>query len=548
MLRPTAIPEVPADTARIARAAFPKGAPFLRLRDELGVFLTDQDFAYLYPRRGQPAAAPWRLMLISVMQYAENLTDRQAADAVRGHLAWKYALSLELDDPGLDASVLCEFRTRLLTTPEPLSWLDQLLSLCVERGLLQRHGKQRTDSTHVLAAIRVMNRLELVTECLRAALNALATFAPDWLREVADPEWYDRYGHRMENYRFPKSERGKQVYADQIGKDGQTLLALIARDDAPQGSQHLSEVLTLERCWQRQFTGLNSVIRFRLRSELVKDREMQVESPYDPEARYSTKRGREWHGYKVHVSETCDDGLPHLITQVTTTTAEVQDAPLGQQIQTDLFRRDLQPTEHWVDAGYNAAELIVRAKEQHGTEIIGPVRPNTSQAYRTAGAFTLRDFQIDWDRLKATCPQGKESERWQATKRKSGQPIIITTFSAKTCQECPVRTQCVTSATRPKSLTFQPQAQQEALHAARDAMIDPEAQRRYQRRAGIEGTLSQGVRAFGLRKCRYRGLQKARLQHVLIALAINVIRLCVWLDGDRPEGTRVSRFTQLRAA
>ena len=548
MLRPTAIPEIPAQTARIARAAFPKGAPFLRLRDELGIFLTDQDFIDLYPRRGQPAAAPWRLMLISVMQYAENLTDRQAADAVRGHLAWKYALPLELDDPGLDASVLCEFRTRLLAAPEPLNWLDRLLSLCVERGLLQRHGKQRTDSTHVLAAIRVMNRLELITECLRAALNALATVAPDWLRERAAPEWYDRYGHRLDNYRLPKSDSGKQLYADQVGKDGQLLLTLLAREDAPQDSQHLSEVLTLERCWQRQFAGLDGTVRFRLRDELVKDRELQLESPYDPEARYSTKRGREWSGYKVHVSETCDDDLPHLITQVSTTTAEVHDAPLGQQIQADLFRRDLQPTQHWVDAGYNAAELIVRAKEQHGTEIIGPVRPNTSLAHRTPGAFTLRDFRIDWDRQKAICPQGQESERWHATKRKTGQPIIITTFAEKTCQHCPVRTQCVKAKTRPKSLTFQPQAQQEALHAARDAMVDPDAQRRYQRRAGIEGTLSQGVRAFGLRHCRYRGLQKTSLQHVLIALAINVVRLCAWLDGDRPVRTRCSRFAQLRAA
>jgi len=108
-------------------------------------------------------------------------------------LAWKYALSLELDDPGLDASVLCEFRIRSLAAPESLNWLDRFLSLCAERGLLQRHGQQRTDSTHVLAAIRVMNRLELVTECLRAALNALAAVAPDWLRERAAPEGYDRY-------------------------------------------------------------------------------------------------------------------------------------------------------------------------------------------------------------------------------------------------------------------------------------------------------------------------------------------------------------------
>lgn len=548
MLRIEKIPEVPSETVRIARAAFPKGATFIRLRDELGVFLSDQDFVSLYPHKGQPAAAPWRLMLISVMQYAENLTDRQAADAVRGHIAWKYALSLELEDPGIDASVLSEFRDRLLCVPEPLAWLDRLLELCEQKGLLQRHGKQRTDSTYVLAAIRVLNRLELITECMRAALNALAVFCPDWLREIAPPEWYDRYGHRAENYRMPKSETSKQIYADQVGQDGEQLFAFLNSTEAPEGALHLPEVETLKRCWKRQFVVKNGGISFCLRTELVKDRKLILESPYDTEAQYSTKRGREWRGYKIHISETCDDDLPRLITHVATTTAEIQDAPLGQQIQAKLFERDLHPKEHWVDAGYNAADLIVQAREQYGTEIIGPVRPNNSRASREGDQFVLRDFYIDWERNKAICPQGEESERWSPTRRKTGQSIIVITFSQKTCISCSIREKCIRTGQRPKSLTVQPQAQQEALHAARDAMSDPEAKRRYQRRAGIESTMSQGVRAFGVRQCRYRGLAKTRLQHVLTALAMNVIRICTWLDGDRPQGTRLSRFAELRAA
>lgn len=213
MLRPSAIPEIPAETVRIARSAFPRGATFMRLRDELGVLLVNQDFTQVYSSRGQPAAAPWRLTLVTVMQFVENLSDRQAADAVRGHLAWKYALSLDLGDPGFDASVLSEFRSRLLAQENPLLLLDRLLDRCQELGLLRRHGTQRTDSTHVLAAIRVINHLELITETVRAALNALAGYAPEWLQRVADPAWYDRYAHRSENYRLPKSDTGKREYA-----------------------------------------------------------------------------------------------------------------------------------------------------------------------------------------------------------------------------------------------------------------------------------------------------------------------------------------------
>ncbi|GAA5504534.1 IS5 family transposase ISAcma45 [Deinococcus xinjiangensis] len=548
MLRPEKIPEVPAETARIARAAFPKGSPFIRLRDELGIFLTDSDFSALYPHRGQPAAAPWRLMLISVMQFVENLTDRQAADAVRGHLAWKYALSLELDDPGIDASVLCEFRARLLEVSEPLAWLDRFLTLCEEKQLLKRHGKQRTDSTHVLGAIRVLNRLELITECMRAALNALATIAPDWLREVAVDEWYDRYAHRSENYRLPKSESGKQFYANQVGQDGQKLLELLEKKGAPEGGLNLEEVQALKKCWHRQFIMERNVLRFRMRVELEKDRPMQLESPYDTEVRYSTKRGREWRGYKVHLTETCDDDLPHLVTHVATTTAEVQDAPLGSQVQNSLFARDLAPIEHYVDAGYNASDLIVSAREKHGTEIIGPVRLNNAWTARQEGAFTFQDFQVDWENRKVVCPNGAVSERWNTAKRSSGQPINVVAFPKETCSTCAVRERCIRSGDRPKSLTFQPQAQQEALLKARDAMKDPQAQQRYHRRAGIESTISQGVRAFGIRNCRYRGLKKTHLQHVLTALAFNVVRICEWLGGHRPQGTRLSRFAALRAA
>ena len=105
-LRPQPVPPVPQETARIARAAFPAGNPYLTLRDEFGTIFSDEDFAHLYPTRGQPAEIPWRLALVTVLQFVEHLSDRQAADAVRGRIDWKYALGLELSDPGFDSTVL----------------------------------------------------------------------------------------------------------------------------------------------------------------------------------------------------------------------------------------------------------------------------------------------------------------------------------------------------------------------------------------------------------------------------------------------------------
>jgi transposase len=201
-LKPSTIPQVPEETARIARAAFPKGNIYVAMRDHLGTFYRDKDFADLFPKCGQPALTPWRLALVTVMQYVENLSDRQAAEAVRARIDWKYALSLELTDQGFDYSVLSEFRKRLVETDAAQRLLDLMLVQFRTVGLLKARGRQRTDSTAVLSRVKALTRLELVGETLRTALNALALVAADWLRAQVDSTWFERYGTRVEEYRL----------------------------------------------------------------------------------------------------------------------------------------------------------------------------------------------------------------------------------------------------------------------------------------------------------------------------------------------------------
>ena len=156
-----------ADTTRVARAAFPKGSPLIALRDELGAIFSDDDFVALYPALGQPAYPPWRLALVTVLQFREGLSDRTAADAVRARIDWKYLLGLPLDDAGFDFSVLSEFRARLVEHGAEHVLLDKVVEACSDRGLLRKRGRQRTDSTHVVAAVRELNRLELAAETVR---------------------------------------------------------------------------------------------------------------------------------------------------------------------------------------------------------------------------------------------------------------------------------------------------------------------------------------------------------------------------------------------
>jgi transposase len=554
-LPPHIIQPVPEETARVARAAFPHGSPYLTFRDALGPIFQDEDFAALFPAWGQPGLPPWRLALVTLMQFREQLSDRQAAEAVRARIDWKYLLGLELDHPGFDFSVLSEFRDRLLAGSAEVLLLDKLLERCRALGFLKVRGQQRTDSTHVLATIRVLSRLELVAETLRAALNELATVVPDWLQGLAPLEWYERYGKRIEDTRLPRSQAARDAYAQTVGEDGFRVLDALDRPEAPENARALPAITTLRRTWQRHYergecqgsaTGDPPILRVRFKANRELPRAAAgVESPYDTDARYRHKRDTQWTGYMVHVSETCEPTAPHLLTHVHTTAAAVHEARGTAPIQQALAEKDLLPSEHLVDAAYIDAELLVSSQEDYGITLRGPARPNPNWQAKVEGAYTLADFAVDWERRQVLCPQGKAAASWADRVDATGRSYIQVRFRPQDCRACGTRAFCTQATQAARSLTLQPQAQFEALQAARAWYRSAEGQERYQRRAGVEGTLSQGVRAFGLRYARYRGLPKTHLQHVATAAAINMERLVAWLD-ERPRAkTRTSRFAAL---
>ena len=290
------IPPVPDDTARIARAAFRRGNPYLVLRNRLGAVFSDTDFADLYPKLGQPAYAPWPLALVTLMQFREGLSDRQAADAVRGRIDWKYLLALDLTGAGFNYSVLCEFRGRLLDGNAAECLLGRVLDVAREGGLLKAHGRQRTDSTHVLAAVRDLNRVELLAETLRATLNAIAAAAPDWLRALAPGEWFERYGCRIEDMRLPETGPKRDAYVARVGTDGFRLLDALDGTDAPQEVATLPAVAVLRRVWARHFErpedGKDGGEKgARLQPVQGRGPGDRIESPYDTDTRFRAKSG-----------------------------------------------------------------------------------------------------------------------------------------------------------------------------------------------------------------------------------------------------------------
>lgn len=543
-LHPQRLRSIPEETTRVARAAFPHGNAYLRFRDQLGPIFDDQRFAALFSTRGQPAEAPALLALVTLMQFAEGLSDRQAADAVRSRIDWKYLLALELTDPGFDASVLSEFRGRLIAGKAEALLFETLLTRLREAGLLKARGRQRTDSTHVLAAIRTLNRLECVGETLRHTLNTLAVVAPDWLRAWVPSDWFDRYGQRLDGYRLPSGRREREALAERIGADGFRLLEAIDDGTAPSWLREVPAVAVLRRVWIQQYYTPDPAVRWRTAAD-VPPSSVMISSPYDPDARFSQKRSTEWLGYKVHLTETCDEETPHLITNVETTPATTSDFVMTAVIEEQLAERELLPSEHLVDAGYVTAEQLVRSQQHHDVTLVGPAAEDPSWQAKAKQGYDVAHFVLNWEAQAATCPQGQTSTLWVPGRDRHGQAVVHIRFARTDCQRCLVRAACTQSAAQPRMLTVRPKEQHEALQAARRRQTTEAFQQQYAARAGVEGTISQAVRGADLRRSRYIGLAKTRLHHLITGAAMNLLRVGAWfLDVPRAQ-TRRSPFLAL---
>lgn len=539
---------VPGETERVARAIFPDGNLYMKIYDTFGTLFEEQDFVGLFAKDGQPALSPVRLALVLIVEFIEKLSDRQVADAVRTRIDLKYLLCLDLTDQGFHHSVLTEFRDRLLPGHAERVIFEKLLAHFREQGLLKVRGRQRTDSTHVLAAVRGLNRLMLVHETMRQALNTLAVSAPNWTRENTAAEWVERYASRAEEMRLPQSKGKRIEMAERIGVDGLQLLCAIFNACEHAWLRKLPVIKMLWRVWIQNYTwGEDSHLRWRTNLELPPS-EQFINTPYDEEAHYSKKRSTSWVGYKVHLSETCDHEAPRLITHVETTAATLPDSETTLEIQSELQAKELLPQTHLVDMGYVDAGILVSSQDEYHLDLVGPTKGDYHWQAQAGEGFAAENFVIDWQHQQATCPAGRTSLSWTPAVDNRKNEVIKIKFSRKDCAPCDFRSQCTRAKKSPRrTITIKTQREYLALREARQRQETAEFKQLYALRAGVEGTISQGVRAFGMRRSRYIGLAKTHLQHILIAAAMNIVRAIRWLSGEKLAVTRQSAFGALHA-
>ena len=495
-MQPAAWPEpdplVAAAIAAKYRGKRPRPLAVL-IRDRLGQWLEDEDFAQAFGIRGRPGWSPSRLALVTVLQRAGNLTDRPAAESVRTRLDWQYLLGLPIDDPGFDHTVLAEFRGRVADGGLEQVVLDALLGRLAGAGLVKAGGKQRTDSTHVIAAVAALNRLELAGESVRAALEALTAAHPGWLEQrVCVADFARRYGTPMTSWHPPASQARRDELAVAYANDGYALLEAVYDRSSPAWLRELPAVDVLRRVLLQNYTRTTTkdgreVIRRREKEpdgDGLPPGHARIASPYDTDARWGVKRGEFWLGYKLHLTETCDDPppctcrpgpaahqlaaggpdhdqgcaqvcFPNLITSVATTDATVTDNQMTGAIGDDLAAKNLTPRRQYLDSGYLSAALVVSELARHGIALIGPLLADTSAQARAGHGYARADFAVDYDTRAVTCPQGKTSVSWTPGTQR-GKDVIVARFSAAGCGPCPARTQCTTSGRKDASSPSSP--------------------------------------------------------------------------------------------
>jgi transposase len=505
----------------------------MTIRDKLGSLFRDADFASLFEWQGQAGISPGLLAMVTVMQFMEGLTDRQAAEAVRARLDWKYILGLSLIHPGFHYSILSPFRDRLLEGGQETRLFEQVLEQLKAHGLLKGRRQQRTDSTHVLAAVRDLNRLECVGEALRRVLDDLAQLAPTWLLAQVTPDWFDRYGARLEAYRLPEKLAERAVLQSQMGQDGRHLLTAIYGESSPTWLREIPAVEVMRQIWVQQYYIEGEQIHWR-KDDNLPPFKLLIVSPDDPEARNRTKRETNWTGYAVHLTETCAPEGPNLITHVETTPATTADVEMTKTIHQALVAKDLRPDEHFVDTAYVSVDQLLHS-QPHQIDLIGPLPGGSSWQAKTGQGFDLSCFAVDWDTHTVTCPQGKTSQSGHPHREKYGHDYIQFRFSPTDCQTCVHLSECTKSKRGVRVISLRPQVEYEVIQAARDRQLTQEFKTKYKKRAGIEGTISQGVRTFDLRRSRFIGLAKTHLQHLATAAAMNLTRVVHWWMADETQ-------------
>jgi len=483
---------------------------------------------------GRPAIEPVVAVGVTLLQFMEKMPDRQAADMVKFHLGWKYALDLEMGYEGFHATSLVKFRNRLLEGKAQRVGFDALLSALSSAGLVRRRGKQRLDSTHVLGAVAKMSRLEVVRETLRLFLehikhNGAAGHLPQW--DSFEALYLDSQiaWHRM-------SHEGLREKYRQAGRDALALIKWARLQSS--WLRDSDKAVLLERVFLEQYE---------MDAEEPQRRKTEasgvVKNPHDPDVQWAAKdlaKKKQWEGYKVQVAETvAEDGIAkekgepteQFLTEVTTTEAIASDLDGRRRVEHNQREQGQDVADElYVDAAYVTDDTLAEAREQ-GRILMGPARASLNASGQNL--FTAGDFAVDIADRKAVCPAGHHSRQCSRLENQQTGQVDYRFEWAGLCDECPLQKQCTKSRSGRRMVVVG--EHHDDLQQRRQEMKTDDFKKQMHQRNGIEGTISEFTRGGG-RRTRYRGLAKTTLANYFRGAAVNAnrwIRLAQWQEEQK---------------
>jgi len=495
---------------------------------------------------GRVAVEPVLLLGVSLLQFLEAIPDRQALEMLRYHAGWNLALNCQLGDQVFHPTTLVHFRQRLLEHDLSALGFEAVLEALAEAGLVQRRSRQRLDSTQMFGRVSRMSRLDCVRESLRLALKEIS----EKLALTEQPEWWlvlwERYVDTQTDYRASVETLARKLV--EAGQDAQRLLNWLASAPETKWGRG-NQAQLLGRVFAEQFDGVASgqEVQPKAKEQLGSER---VQNPHDPEATYASKGNgeqRKQHvGYKVQVAETVTEAMlapgeptGNFIVGMVTHAARESDEEGALKMEAEQQAMGLEkPPVHYVDAAYVSTEELVRAAAE-GRELIGPA---PKCANNNEGRFQSEDFQVQVEQRRAVCPAGhSNSQCSRLVEKATGRVAYRFEWDTATCAACPLRLKCIKAEHKHRTLAVG--ENHTVLQARRKDQQTDAFKARMKHRNAIEGTQSELVRAHGLRRARYRGLGKTKLQNYFIGAACNVkrwLRRLAWQMRQELSATAVS--------
>ncbi len=510
---------VPVETARFVEPLLSEESIYRFIGQQIDQIIGDADFAAMYAEAGRPGVNPVLLALVTVFQFLEKLPDRAAAQMAVMRLDWKYALRQSLDWTRFHYSDLCNFRKRLLEHESERSVFERVVTYLRESGYVQAGGKQRTDSTHILGAVRDLSTVELVRETLHVTVCALISADAPWTVRYLPSSFVELYASRQRLDWTSKREMTEHL--QRMATDGEWLWRQLQQFGTAT-LQALTEVRTLRRVLNEQFKPSRETVRYTATGHY---RGNYLATPYDVDARRSTKRSTQWVGYKLHVTETiATNRQARFITDLALTSAPEPDNQQLDAIQNRLAECRVLPAQHYVDQGYMSAANLAKSLTK-GVDLRGRLLQDTSGKRE---GFRLRDFQVDIANRTAICPAGRIAPRFVPAKPNPRNLVAFHVFFGKQCQLCPFfGPELCTDKLRGRHLGVS--IHHDLIQARRREEQTASFNQEMRIRAGAESVISELVRGYGARRARYRGQRKAALQVAFIGAAVNLRRLALRL-------------------